>query len=105
MKESPCKSSMEAHIEHCVASVFSSVPKAYSDKHIEQYLKLQEMFLNGIPILKYYLETYNSCEDYVYGKEKELDFSIFEKSNSNVPIKYTSSSTATVIARICHSFR
>lgn len=29
MKDSLCKSSMEAHIEHCVASTFSSVLKAY----------------------------------------------------------------------------
>ena len=28
MKNSLCKSSMEAHIEHCIASSFSSVPKA-----------------------------------------------------------------------------
>ena len=35
MKHSLCKSSMEAHIQHCVASHFSSVPKAYSKENIE----------------------------------------------------------------------
>ena len=38
---------MEAHIELCIASTFSNVPKAYSSNNIEQYLKLHEMFLNG----------------------------------------------------------
>lgn len=55
MKHSLCKSSMEAHIEHCVASSFSSVPKAYSQNNMENYLKLQEMRLNGIKLLFKYL--------------------------------------------------
>lgn len=86
MKHSMCKSSMEAHIEHCIASSFSSVPKAYSKENIENYLKLHEMFLNGINILDYYLNTYNSNDSYIYNNEKEVDFlSKIEKSTSNIP--------------------
>ena len=65
MKNSLCKSSMESHIEHCMASAFSSVPKGYSRKNIETYMKLQEMFLNGVSIFEYYLDTYNS-ERFIY---------------------------------------
>lgn len=103
MKDSLCKSSMEAHIEHCVASTFSSVLKAYSANHIEQYLKLHEMFLNGISILSYYLQTFNNNDDFVYNnKEKELDLSMFENSNSNVPILYTANNLNTALSGICH---
>ena len=61
MKYSMCKSSMEAHIQHCIASSFSEVPKAYSRSTIQINLKLQEMYLNGIDIIEYYLTTYNRC--------------------------------------------
>ena len=44
MKNSLCKSSMESHIQHCMASTFSSAPKGYSRQNIETYVKLQEMF-------------------------------------------------------------
>lgn len=103
MKNSLYKSSMEAHIEHCIASNFSNVPKAYSSNNIEQYLKLHKMFLNGVNILDYCLQSYNSDDDYVYNdKEKELDFSMFESSNSNVPILYTSNNLSSVLSGICH---
>lgn len=91
MKHSLCKSSMEAHIEHCVASSFSSVPKAYSQNNIENYLKLQEMKLNGIKLLNYYLDTYNSDDDYIYNIEKEVNYSIFEHSTSNLPCLHSTS--------------
>ena len=35
MKYSMCKSSMEAHIQHRIASIFSDVPKAYSKSTIQ----------------------------------------------------------------------
>ena len=51
MKNSLCKSSMEAHIEHCIASSFSSVPKAYSENNIETYLKLQDGLMSSFRTL------------------------------------------------------
>ena len=94
MKHSLCKSSMEAHIEHCVASSFSSVPKAYSQNNMENYLKLQEMRLNGINLLNYYLNTYNSDDDYIYNNEKEVNYSIFEHSTSNLPCLHSASNVS-----------
>ena len=103
MKYSLCKSSMEAHIEHCIASSFSSVPKGYSSNNIECYLKLQEMLLNGINIMKYYLETYNKDDTFVYN-EKEIDFSIFEKSiSSNIPIRSSYNPCSLAVYNIAHS--
>ena len=84
MKYSDIKSSMESHISHCIASKFGSRPKGYSDKYIQTYLKLQEASVNGINILDYYLKTYNQLDDIKYN-EKEINFSLFDKSTSNLP--------------------
>ena len=100
MKNSLCKSSMEAHIEHCIASSFSSVPKAYSENNIEGYLKLQEMVLNGISIFDYYLDTYNSDDDYIYNNEKEVNYSMFDHSTSNVPCLYSNSNVSKALYSI-----
>lgn len=100
MKNSLCKSSMEAHIEHCIASSFSSVPKAYSKNNIETYLKLQEMVLNGISIFNYYLDTYNSDDDYIFNSEKEVNYSMFEQSTSNVPALYSGTSISKALGSI-----
>lgn len=48
------------------------------------------MNLNGINILKYYLDTYNSSDDYIYNNEKEVNYSLFEHSTSNLPSKNSS---------------
>ena len=44
----------------------------YSKENIETYLKLQELFLNNISILEYCLDTYNSDDEYIFDKEKEV---------------------------------
>ena len=51
---------MESHILHCIASKFSSRPKAYSKYNIQTYLKLQEASLNRINIIDYYLKSFLS---------------------------------------------
>lgn len=66
---------MESHILHCIASKFSSRPKAYSKSNIQTYLKLQEASLNIINIIDYYLKSFYSDKNFVYN-EKEVDFSI-----------------------------
>lgn len=48
---------MESHISHCVAKYFSFEPKAYSKRHIQKLIKLQEYKINGINILGLYLKT------------------------------------------------
>ena len=83
---SPCRSSMESHISHFVASYFSSRPKAYSDNTIEKILKLQEYQLNGINITNLYFISYSNTSISTIKKEV-LDFSIFNSnSSSNIPI-------------------
>lgn len=95
---------MEAHIEHCIASQFSSVPKAYSENYIENYLKLQEMQLNNISIFNYYLSTHNSEDDFVCNMQKEVVFFIFENCTSNVTILNSSSHLSTVITGIYNAY-
>ena len=90
---------MEAYIEHCMASDFSSVPKGYPRKNIETYMKLQEMFLNGVSIFGYYLDTYNSNENYEFNNEKEVNYSVFESSTSNMPILSSSSNVSDTLHR------
>lgn len=103
MKYSDIKSSMEGHISHCVASKFGSRPKGYSENRIETYLKLQEAYLNGINMLDYYLKIYNADDDFVYN-EKEVDFSLFDKStNSNLPVVTSSNPISILLNSIAHN--
>jgi hypothetical protein len=88
MKNCEYKLSMESHISHCIAEYFGSRPKGYSKNTISKYLKLQEYLLNGINIYDLYLKAYNN-KDYIYN-EKELNFSLFDKLNSNLPTIYNS---------------
>ena len=85
MAESQCKSSMESHISHCVASYFSSRTKAFGRNNIETLLKLQEAKLNEINIKELYLKSYKDEKQEIYNEE-ELNFSLFEKSSSIIPI-------------------
>lgn len=95
MKYCDIKSSMESHISHCIASKFGSRPKAYSENYCYTYLKLQEAYLNGVNILDYYLKCSISDEFFQYN-EKEVNFSIFDKSTSNLPCT-TSSNPVSII--------
>lgn len=99
MKYSVCKSSMESHISHCVASKFGSRPKGYSDKNIQTYLKLQEASLNGINIMDYYLKSIYSDDSFIYN-EKEAEYSLLDYSTSNVPILYTSNHIVPTLRRL-----
>lgn len=47
--------SMESHISHTFADLFTSRPKAYSKKGLEKQLKLRLLKTNGINIKKFYL--------------------------------------------------
>lgn len=86
MLELKIGSSMESHISHLIASLFSSRPKGFSVNRIKQYLKLNDYKNNGINIFKLYLQSYSNKEIVKINEEK-LDYSIFENSTpSNVPI-------------------
>lgn len=49
--------SMESHISHIFADLFTSRPKAYSKKGLRQLLKLRLLKTNGKDILKIYIES------------------------------------------------
>ena len=101
MKYCPCKSSMESHISHCIASNFGSRPKAYSNSNIQTYLKLREASLNVINIIDYYLKYFYADEHFIYN-EKEVDFSLFDYSTSNLPALHSSSPISKILASLSH---
>ena len=79
-------SSMESHISHLIASFFSSRPKGFSTKRIEQYLKLNDYKNNGINIFKLYLQSYNN-EEIIEINQDVANSYVYNNSNrGNVPI-------------------
>ena len=56
------KCSMESHISHIFADLFTSRPKAYSQKGLKQLLKLRLLRINGINIKEQYLNRYRKEE-------------------------------------------
>lgn len=102
MKYCDIKSSMESHISHYVANHFGSRPKGFSDKNIEKYLKLETLKNNNINVLDLYLKT-NNEENYTYN-EKELDFSIFDKSSSILPVCTSKYNITKLLNRLAYSY-
>lgn len=100
MKNCDIKSSMESHISHYVANQFGSRPKGYSDKNIEQYLKLETLKNNGFNILDLYLKSYG-IKNPIYN-ENELDFSLFDKSSSNIPVCTTKNPISLIVNSIAN---
>ena len=56
------KCSMESHISHIFADLFTSRPKAYSKNGLKQLLKLRLLKINGKDIRKQYLNQYRNKE-------------------------------------------
>lgn len=75
----PC--SMEAAISHNLASQFTSVPKAYSEKHLPIYLNHRMHYLNHYDIRKLYLEAIHIRPNHEGIKKLDppLNLSIFDK--------------------------
>ena len=81
------KCSMESHISHIFADLFTSRPKAYSKKGIIQLLKLRLLKVNKINIknkylnsLEYALPTTNQSNTQIYNNKKDL-YQVKEKLN------------------------
>ena len=83
--------SMEAHISHNLASIFSNRPKAYAINNLIKYANLRDLYLNNVDILNIYLDTLHfKKENNVLEIKKEvLDFSMFDPRSS-----YDKSSTS-----------
>ena len=90
-------SSMESHISHLIASLFSSRPKGFSTKRITKYLKLNDYKNNNINIFKLYLSTYSqkkTTELY----ENTYDYEIFIPDKiHNIPVLNYGRNTGTYI--------
>lgn len=53
------KCSMESHISHIFADIFTSRPKAYSKKGLEKLLKIRLLKVNGYNLKEVYLNSFN----------------------------------------------
>ena len=73
------KCCMEAHISHCFADIFTSRPRAYSEKGLRHLLKLRLLKVNGIDIQKTYFEVLNNK----YSKSNIVDNNVFNITFSN----------------------
>jgi len=79
-------SSMESHISHLIASFFAARPKGYSSNTIDKYLKINDFKNNNYNIFNIYMNSYSNNE-VISINRKQLDFSIFEKSDTtSIPI-------------------
>ena len=76
------KCSMESHISHIFADLFTSRPKAYSKKGLTQLLKLRLLKINNKNIKELYLNQLNSNTILSINKDK-INFSMFDKQTSN----------------------
>lgn len=71
---------MESHIEHNLASIISSVPKAYGRKWLEKLAGFIAYDKNGYDMQEMYLKALNKKqEDGVVNFEKSLDLSMFNR--------------------------
>ena len=76
------KCSMESHISHIFADIFTSRPKSYSKKGLRQLLKLRLLKINGKNIKELYLNQLNSNKIISINTNK-INFSMFDKQTSN----------------------
>lgn len=97
MLELKIGSSMESHISHLIASMFSSRPKGFSTKRITKYLKLNDYKNNNINIFKLYLSTYSKKKTTkLY--ESTYDYEIFTPDKiHNIPVLNYGRNTGTYI--------
>ena len=92
--------SMESEISHTLASVFTSVPKAYARNNISTYVNYRLNCINGIDLRKSYLQSLSmkSDDNTVYFKES-FDFSMFEPRVQKYEKSATSNFIKSVISR------
>lgn len=86
MLELKIGSSMESHISHLIASFFSSRPKGFSTKRIDQYLKLNDYKNNNINIFKIYMQSYKNKEVVKIGEDIANNYTFDNFGNGNIPI-------------------
>ena len=74
----PC--SMESAISHCIASQFTSVPKAYKKQNLLIYLNHRMHYLNNVDLRNLYIKSLDfTKENHQIKMTPSLDFSMFEQ--------------------------
>lgn len=66
------KCSMESHISHIFADLFTSRPKAYSAKGLEKLLKIRLLKMNGYNLKEIYLNSFNKTNKERIQMEKKI---------------------------------
>ena len=64
------KCSMESHISHIFADIFTSRPKAYSKKGLRKLLKIRLLKVNGYNLKEVYLTSFNKKKDEIIIENK-----------------------------------
>ena len=84
--KNPMKCSMEAHISHCFADIFTSRPRAYSEKGLRHLLKLRLLKLNNVDIQLTYFNVIKGVYDNVCEIDSDIFNFTFSGSNNNYQV-------------------
>ena len=84
--KNPMKCSMEAHISHCFADIFTSRPRAYSEKGLRHLLKLRLLKLNDVDIQMTYFKVIKGVYDNVCKIDSDIFNFTFSGSNNNYQV-------------------
>lgn len=83
------KCSMESHISHIFADIFTSRPKAYSEKGLKQLLKLRLLKVNNIDIKDLYFASLKPKELIIFTNTKlNKDLNNYKYYDFNDKLKY-----------------
>ena len=79
--DNPMRCCMESNISHCFADIFTSRPRAYSEKGLRQLLKLRLLKVNNIDIQKTFFDVLNNkfANDFLFN----CDWKFFSNSKVN----------------------
>lgn len=86
LKDMNC--SMEQAISHHIASIFSSVPKAYCSDNMNLYLSFRDNYRNGENIKELYLKSIDCKQDICYINKPKLDLTILQINKVSNELNY-----------------
>lgn len=78
------KCSMESHISHIFADIFTSRPKAYSKEGLRKLLKIRLLKVNGYNLKEVYLKSFNKTKEKNNTKKKVKYNELYYHSNESV---------------------
>lgn len=79
------KCSMESHISHIFADIFTSRPKAYSQNGLRKLLKIRLLKVNGYNLKEVYLNSFNKKNEKNNDTKKKVKYSeLYYHSNESI---------------------